>query len=157
MLEDGRWVPTFPNAKYVFSKPEYEAAAAGNSIVFRESVAPIMEAGQAELVDMDFALDDHIWLSPTPGHTAGHVAINMQSNGAQGAMSGDLVHSPLQCVHPDLCATVDLDMALAHQTRQSFFELHADQDTTIMTAHFPLPSVGRIVSRGDGFWFEYSS
>ncbi len=154
-LEDGRFVPTFPNAKYIFSEPEYAAAAETNSIVFRESVLPVMEAKQAELVAMDFALDDNISLSPTPGHTAGHVAVEMASNGVLGAMSGDLMHSPLQCLYPALCPTVDLDPAMASATRQKFLEDHADRDKIVMTAHFPLPSVGRVVSQGDAFRFDY--
>jgi glyoxylase-like metal-dependent hydrolase (beta-lactamase superfamily II) len=104
---------------------------------------------------MDFALDDNISLTPTPGHTAGHVAVQMTSNGVLGTMSGDLMHSPLQCIYTSLCPTVDLDQAMASATRQKFLETHADQDKIVMTAHFPLPSVGRVVSKGDAFRFEY--
>ena len=155
-LEDGRFVPTFPNAKYIFAKDEYDSHAETNSIVFRESVLPVMEAKQAELVAMDFALDDNLSLSPTPGHTAGHVAVEMTSNGQLAAMSGDLMHSPLQCIYTSLCPTVDLDQKQAGETRQRFLEEHADRDKLVMTAHFPLPSVGRVVSAGDAFRFEYS-
>lgn len=155
-LEDGRWVPTFPNARYLFARTEYEAHADANGIVFRESVLPVMEAGQAELVAMDFALDDEIGLLPTPGHTAGHVAVTMASGGARGVMSGDLIHSPLQCAHPGLSPTVDFDAAMSRATRRRFLEDHADRDVLVMTAHFPLPSVGRVVSRGNAFWFEYA-
>ena len=116
-----------------------------------------MEARQAQLVAMDFALDDNISLTPTPGHTAGHVAVRMASNGAVGTMSGDLMHSPLQCLYTSLSPTVDLDPAMASATRQKFLEDHADQDKIVLTAHFPLPSVGRVVSAGDAFRFEYLS
>lgn len=155
-LADGRWVPTFPNARYLFARTEYESHAAANGIVFRESVLPVMEAGQAELVAMDFALDDEIGLLPTPGHTAGHVAVTVTSGAARGVMSGDLIHSPLQCAHPELSPTVDVDAAQARATRRSFLEDHADRDVLVMTAHFPLPSVGRVVSKGEAFRFEYA-
>ncbi len=72
-LVDGRWAPTFANAKYIFARAEYAAAEAENDSVFRENVLPVMEAKQAVLVDMDYALDDEVWLEPTPGHTPGHV------------------------------------------------------------------------------------
>ena len=104
---------------------------------------------------MDFALDDNISLSPTPGHTAGHVAVRLKSEGVFGTMSGDLIHSPLQCLYPALCPTVDLDQEMASTTRQKFLEEHADQDITVLTAHFPLPSVGRVVSRRGAFQFNY--
>lgn len=154
-LEDGRFVPTFPNAKYIFSIEEYNASVETNSIVFRESVLPVMEAKQAELVAMDFALDDNISLTPTPGHTPGHVAVEMSSNGRLASMSGDLMHSPLQCIYTSLCPTVDLNQTQANETRKMFLEDHADRDKIIMTAHFPLPSVGRVVSAGEAFRFEY--
>ena len=154
-MEDGRFVPTFPNAKYIFAKDEYDSHAETNSIVFRESVLPVMEAKQAELVAMDFALDDNLSLSPTPGHTVGHVAVEMNSNGQLAAMSGDLMHSPLQCIYTSLCPTVDLDQKQAGETRRRFLEEHVDRDKLVMTAHFPLPSVGRVVSAGDAFRFEY--
>ena len=77
----------------------------------------------------------------------------MASNGVLGAMSGDLMHSPLQCLYPPR-PTVDLDPAMASATRQKFLEDHADRDKIVMTAHFPLPSVGRVVV-GDAFRFDY--
>ena len=70
-LVDGRWAPTFANARYIFARTEYAAAEAGHDSVFRENVLPVMAAGQAVLVDMDYALDDEVWLEPTPGHTPG--------------------------------------------------------------------------------------
>ena len=154
-LVDGRWQPTFPNAKYVFAKPEYEASEAGNSSTFRENVLPIMEAGQAQLVDLDFALDDQVNLAPTVGHTAGHVAINLVSGGNRAAMSGDLIHSPLQCQFPDWCPRADADPVQAARTRRDFLARHCDTGTAILTAHFPLPSMGHIVPKGDAFFFEY--
>ena len=154
-LEDGRFVPTFPNAKYIFSEPEFQAAAETNSIVFRERVLPVMDAKQMERVAMGFGLADNIFLTPTPGHTAGHVAVELASNGLLGTMSGDLMHSPLQCLYTSLCPTVDLDPEMASVTRQKFLEDHADRDKIVMTAHFPLPSVGRVISAGDAFRFEY--
>jgi glyoxylase-like metal-dependent hydrolase (beta-lactamase superfamily II) len=106
-------------------------------------------------VDGDFALDDQVWLEPTPGHTAGHVSVNLASNGARAAMCGDLMHSPIQCVLPDWTPPWEHDRALSRQTRRRFLEGHADRDVLVMTAHFPLPSVGHVVARGDAFWFSY--
>ncbi|HCP00304.1 MAG TPA: MBL fold metallo-hydrolase, partial [Rhodospirillaceae bacterium] len=79
-LVDGRWVPTFPNAEYVFAKNEYahweQESARGSErigLTFIDSVLPVMEAGQAVLVDHDHQIEDGIWLEPTPGHSPGHV------------------------------------------------------------------------------------
>ncbi|MDE0941382.1 MAG: MBL fold metallo-hydrolase [Alphaproteobacteria bacterium] len=152
---DGRWVPTFPNAKYVFSKIEYAAAEARNDIIFRESALPIMEAGQAQLVETDFALDDNVWLQSTPGHTAGHVAVNLASNGHSAVMCGDLIHSPIQCVHPEWSPKFDLDKPLAAETRRNFLASNAESGQLVLTAHFPSPSMGHVVVEGDAFQFKY--
>ena len=160
-LVDGRWVPTFPNATYVFSKKELEAWEAGHEKFSRQplvdSVLPVVAAGQAQLVTNDYALDDELWLEPTPGHTPDHVAISLASNDAHAIMSGDLMHSPVQCLHPEWVAWPDWEPELAKQTRRAFLERYCETDTLVCTAHFPLPSAGRIVSHGTAFRFEYDA
>jgi len=154
---DGRWVPTFPNAKYLFARPEYEASAVGDSIVFRENVLPVMEAGQALLVELDHEIDHGIHFEPTVGHTPGHVAVALASGSARAVMSGDLIHSPLQLAFPEWSPRVDWDRARAALTRRRFLERHADTDTVVMTAHFPQPSTGHVLSAGDAFRFRYTA
>ena len=157
-LVDGRWVPTFPKARYVFSRKELEAWELGHPKFSRQpledSVLPVIAAGQAVLVDHDHALDDEVWLEPTPGHTPDHVAICLASRGERAVMGGDLMHSPIQCLHPEWTAWPDWDPAQAKRTRRAFMERYADTDTLVCTAHFPLPSAGRIRAAGAGFRFE---
>jgi glyoxylase-like metal-dependent hydrolase (beta-lactamase superfamily II) len=107
-LRDGRWVPTFPNAKYIFHKKEYavwEAEYAKGAErpgkVFRDNCLPIVEAGQALLVDDDYALDDTVTLTPTPGHSPCHCCVNIFSKGQRAVVAGDLVHHAIQCREPD--------------------------------------------------------
>jgi glyoxylase-like metal-dependent hydrolase (beta-lactamase superfamily II) len=152
---DGRWLPTFPNAKYLFARAEYEASAASDSIVFRENVLPVMEAGQAVLVELDHEIEHGIHFEPTVGHTPGHVAVALQSNAARAVMSGDLIHSPLQLAFPEWSPRVDWDRALSATTRRRFLEAHADTATIVMTAHFPQPSMGQVLSAGNAFRFRY--
>lgn len=154
-LVNGRWIPTFPNAKYVFARDEYQATESEYSQIFIDNVQPIMEAGQAILVDLDYALDDEIWLEATVGHSAGHVAINLKSGQHRSSMCGDLIHSPVQLAEPDWNCNSDYDIAAAIQTRKDYLKTYCDTDTLILTAHFPSPSVGHIVSRGDRFDFKY--
>lgn len=154
-----RWVPTFPNARYVFSRSEYEAWNTPHEkfsrVPYEDSVLPVVEAGQADLVDNDFALDDEVWLSPTPGHTPDHLAIHLASAGHSAVMSGDLMHSPIQCLYPEWSAWPDWDAAVAKRTRRRFLEQCCEDGTFVCTAHFPLPSAGRVVAEGDAFRFEY--
>jgi glyoxylase-like metal-dependent hydrolase (beta-lactamase superfamily II) len=159
-LRDGRWVPTFPNAKYIFSQLEWESFEALHRSKpqpqFADSVLPVMEVGQAQLVRSDFALDDEVWLESTPGHTAGHVCIHLASQGAQAVVTGDCIHSPVQCAEPGWFIRADLDPALASATRRRFLERYCDSGVTVCATHFPEPSFGHIVQRQKSFRFEYN-
>lgn len=158
-LEDGRWVPSFPNASYIFNRSELQFAeeqvTKANDLTYEDSVLPILEAGKAVIVDNEFSLDDELWLEPTPGHTPGHVAVRMCSRQKHGVMSGDLIHSPIQLAYPEWSPYFDDDSELSRITRRQFLEQQCDEDILMMTAHFPLPSMGHVVTRDDGFGFRY--
>jgi glyoxylase-like metal-dependent hydrolase (beta-lactamase superfamily II) len=157
-LENGRWVPTFPNARYVFGKREFDHWTEQNANApvppFVDSVLPIVEADRAEIVTDDFAIGDHARILPTPGHTPGHVAFTFGKAKDAAVFSGDLMHSPLQARYPELSAKFDTDPKQAAATRRGFLERYCDTDTLCCTAHFPSPSTGRIRRWGDGFKCE---
>ena len=161
-LLDGRWVPTFPNAKYLFEKTEYEHWAndpdggadgvggpGSNDGCFQDSVLPVMAAGQAVLVDGDHALDDQMWLDPTPGHSPGHVCMNLAAGGRNAVFSGDLLHHAVQVAHPEWNSRFCWNPELSRASRKKFVQDKADTDTLILAAHFPSPTAGRIVDNGD--------
>jgi glyoxylase-like metal-dependent hydrolase (beta-lactamase superfamily II) len=154
-LENGGWVPTFPNARYVFGKAEFDHWTAQNAKAevptFIDSVLPVVEAKRAELVANDFALGDHARLLHTPGHTPGHVAVVFGKTRDDAVLSGDLMHSPLQTQYPELSPRFDVDPAQAASTRKNFLERYCDTETVCCTAHFPSPSVGRIRRKGKAF------
>jgi glyoxylase-like metal-dependent hydrolase (beta-lactamase superfamily II) len=154
-LENGRWVPTFPRARYMFSETEYRAWSDANTkapvLAFQDSVLPVIEAGRAEIVGDDHGIGDHIRFMPTPGHTMGHLAFAFGKGRDAAVAPGDLIHSPLQALYPDLSSKFDIDQVLAGQTRRSFLQRYADTETLCCMAHFPSPSVGRIKPWGEGF------
>jgi len=154
-LVDGRWVPTFPNAKYVFARDEYRAMEEENHPIFVDNVVPIMEAKQAVLVDLDYALDDEVWLESTPGHSAGHVAVHLKSGQHHAVMCGDLIHTPLQLAEPGWTPNFEFDMAVSSNTRKTFLNKYCDSSTLILTAHFPSPSIGHIIQRRSHYDFAY--
>ena len=158
-LANGRWVPSFPRAKYIFSKTELEFSKIllerDGDLTYEESVLPIIESGQSQIVESDFSLDDEIWLEPTPGHTPGHVAIHLKSRKSRGVISGDLIHSPVQLAYPEWSPFYDNDRELACRTRRQFLERNCDRDIVVMTMHFPLPSIGHIIERGRAFGMKY--
>jgi glyoxylase-like metal-dependent hydrolase (beta-lactamase superfamily II) len=157
-LENGRWVPTFPNARYVFAKGEFdywtEQNAGAEVPPFVDSVLPVVEARKAEIVQNDFSIGDHARILPTPGHTPGHVAFAFGKGKDDAIFAGDLMHTPLQTHYPELSPKFDVDPAQAAVTRRNFLERYCDTDTLCCTAHFPSPSSGKILRRGDGFTCE---
>lgn len=158
-LIDGRWVPTFPNAKYVMSRKEWTFWEAENKKQPLEhlvdSVLPIVAAGQAVMVDNDHALDDEIWFEPTPGHTPNHMSVRLSSAGNDAVMTGDVMHSPAQCAEPTWAVRPDYDRALARQTRRAFLERYCESGVLVCATHFASPSMGRIVRHEDTFRFRY--
>jgi glyoxylase-like metal-dependent hydrolase (beta-lactamase superfamily II) len=157
-LENGRWVPTFPNARYLFSRKEYvywaEEHAKNRIEPFADSVLPIVEAKKADLVTSEHALDDHVRLMPTPGHTPDHFAVCVGRGDDAAVLTGDLIHSPLQARYPDLTMRVDYDPRQAATTRRSFLDRYCDTKTLCCTMHFPSPSVGHIRRWGEGYRCE---
>jgi glyoxylase-like metal-dependent hydrolase (beta-lactamase superfamily II) len=157
-LEGGRWVPTFPNARYIFGKAEYDYWTEQNAKAevppFADSVLPVVEARRADIVANDFAVGDHLRILPTPGHTPGHVAFAMGRSKDDAVFVGDIMHSPIQLRHPELSPKFDVDPAQAAVTRKTFLERYCDTDTLCCTAHFPSPSTGKIRRKGTGFSCE---
>ena len=157
-LEGGRWVPTFPNARYIFGKAEYDYWTEQNAKAevppFADSVLPVVEAKRADIVGNEFAVGDHLRILPTPGHTPGHVAFAMGRGKDDAVFVGDIMHSPIQLRHPELSPKFDVDPAQAAVTRKTFLERYCDTDTLCCTAHFPSPSTGKIRRKGNGFSCE---
>ena len=156
-LADGRWVPTFPNARYVISHRELQHWQQEQRPKLRESfvdsVLPVVEAGRAQLVRSDFALDDEVWLEPTPGHTPDHFSVRLRSGGHEAVITGDLMHSPVQCREPDWNSIGDFDAEQARRTRRAFLERCCERPVLVCGTHFPSPSFGQVVARHDSFHF----
>ena len=156
------WVPTFPNARYLFARKEWEhwqvaewRAAYTTDPYYEDSLLPIMEGGQAELVAADYAFDDNVWIERWPGHTPGHVCVVARSPQASVVLSGDIMHTPLQCAAPQLNSCFCVDAEMARATRQRFLETFADSPAMIIPAHFPTPSAGWIRSHDGSFRFHF--
>ena len=159
---NGRWVPTFPNAKYVFHKREYAAWEAADARgenppgnVWRYNCRPIVDAGQALLVDDDFTLDDTVWLTPTPGHSPCHCCVNIRSGGQRAVVTGDMMHHALQCREPDWSTVFDWDAKEAAVSRRRFLGDVAGTGTIVLPVHFPAPTAGLIEADGTRFHYRF--
>ncbi|MFF7604852.1 MBL fold metallo-hydrolase [Streptomyces parvulus] len=159
---DGAWVPTFPNARHLTTRAErrfwsaYDMDPARRQM-FRDSVVPVEEAGLLDLVDVPeegAEVAPGLRLVPTPGHTPGHVAVELAARGRTALISGDCVHHPVQLARPDIGACVDVDPERAEATRRRLLDGLAGTDTLLLGTHFAPPTAGRVRRHGDGFRLE---
>ncbi|MFW6094066.1 MAG: MBL fold metallo-hydrolase [Pseudomonadota bacterium] len=160
MLVDGRWVPTFPNARYLVAEKEWRYWSAVdddplNAGVLDDSVRPVFDAGQVDLIDWEHRLCDEVSLEPTPGHTPGHVSVRIRSNGEEALITGDCLHHPCQMTRTDWCSSADYDQAMGRETREALLERHAGSDVLVIGTHFATPTAGRIKRlSGGGYWLD---
>jgi len=156
MLVDGRWVPTFTNARYLIADSEFSywqanEDDAGQRAVFADSVQPVFDAGLVDLIDVEHRLCDEVSLLPTHGHTPGHVSVLIASQGETALITGDFVHHPCQMARNDWCSSADYDRDAAMATRTRVFERFAGTPTLIIGTHFAGATAGHVVRDGDAF------
>ena len=158
MLVDGKWLPTFPNARYAFVTRDWEyldSRPIGPLGDFAgDSVRPVLAAGLADLVESDHRFTDEVWLESTPGHSPGHVSVRISSCGEQAVITGDLIHHPCQLARPHWCSPFDFDSRQARATRDAFIQRFSDAPVLIIGSHFAAPSAGRLVRDGEVWRLE---
>lgn len=162
-LVDGRWVPTFPRARYLFARLEwdywrqhYTPQAFVDDSYYIDSILPVIEAGQAEFVDGNYVFNEEVWLDPTPGHTPGHVCVHVRSRGRECVMSGDVMHHAVQCAEPDWSSCFCVDPEHSRRTRREFLQRYEETSVIILPAHFPTPTAGRIKRSGSAWQFQFA-
>src|ERR1700744_3037015 len=159
-LENGRWVPTFPKARYVMADRELaywtqrEKDDPSACPWITDSVLPIVAANRAQVVKSDYVLNEALQFVPTPGHTIDHYSVLVGKGGRNAFITGDMIHSPLQGKYPELGMRVDYDSKQAGATRRKTFDRFCEEDTLMCLSHFPAPSTGRVRRWGDGYKFD---
>ena len=158
-LENGRWVPTFPKAKYIMADRElaYWAQKEKEDPAFcpwiTDSVLPIVAAKREQIVKSDYAFSEELQFIPTPGQTIDHFAVLVGRPGQDALITGDMIHSPLQGRYPELGMRADYDSKQAGVTRRKVFDRFCEESTLMCVTHFPMPSTGRVRRWGDGYKF----
>lgn len=168
MRSGDRWVPTFPNARYLFGRVEYDflQATCGNSeedeawrecniSVERESVRPVIEAGLVDFVEVNHIITDEVRLMPTTGHTPGHVSVAIASGGEKAVITGDSVHHPCQVACPDWGTTADHDSAESRKTRWALFDDACKEGFLVLGTHWTGAGGGKIVRDDKAFRLKF--
>ncbi|MGI3169009.1 MBL fold metallo-hydrolase [Pseudooceanicola sp. C21-150M6] len=158
----GRWVPTFPNARYIFGRAEYEHWAPGgkgpvafpdNVAVIADSVTPCVEAGVVDFVDDGDLIYPGLTVKAAPGHTATQLMLCHDEPGAAFVVSADVLHHPIQIYEPHVTSRFCEDPVAAEATRRSLLAWAADRNALVLPMHFGWPHAIRVRRRGAGFTF----
>lgn len=156
--QNGEWVPTFPNARYLIGADEWthwkdiEDPFGASSQA--QAIAPVLDAELVDLVETNHEINQEIRLIPTPGHTPGHVSVEIESQGERAVITGDVFHHPLGFAHPDWEDAADVDGKRAYQSRLDFMKRYGNGPVLVLGTHFASPTAGRIVSDGESYRFE---
>jgi glyoxylase-like metal-dependent hydrolase (beta-lactamase superfamily II) len=152
----------FPQARYVLWRPEWEFWAAEPDLEARqmqwlvtaalEALRPIL--AQVSLVERDSEIVPGIWGIPAPGHSAGHLALSIRSEGEQLLYLGDAVLHPLQFEHPEWVSSFDLRPEQAIASRLRLLDRAAAERALVHGCHLPFPGLGRVIPQGDAWRWE---
>lgn len=154
----GRWVPTFPNARYWVSTRDWQACHQPDLQPTRfpnapTCVWPLAALGLVEFMDGEHSLTRTLTAMPTPGHTPGHMSLLVSSRGERALVLGDAAHSPVQIEEPDWVSRADMDPELTRQTRRALIERLEREQILVAAGHFQAPGFGRIVRlEGRRYW-----
>lgn len=157
-MEDGRWVPTFTQTRHLYVQREldwFRQDTEGDAPRINEdSVAPIFDAGLADIVASDADLGDGLRLEPTVGHTPGHTSLWIESDGEVALVTGDVIHHPVQCAEPALGFVADHTPEAARTTRSDLLRRAVERGALVLGTHFPTNPGGRVVPDGDVWRFD---
>jgi glyoxylase-like metal-dependent hydrolase (beta-lactamase superfamily II) len=163
-LENGKWVPTFPNARYLFSRRDFEHFGQQQSEddhfrAFRDSVLPVYEAGRAELIEPDIEvhreISERLWLEPAFGHSPGNFSVLAEGAGQRAIFWGDVIHHPVQLIRPEVTPSFDGDPAKARETRLRTLARAAEEELVCFPAHFRDPSAGHVLRVGEAYRYRF--
>jgi glyoxylase-like metal-dependent hydrolase (beta-lactamase superfamily II) len=164
-LENGRWVPTFKKARYLFSRIEQQhwdpsigdrrTQNPGRAGMYDDSVLPVIQSGQSVLLDGEHDIDERLLVRPAPGHTPGHVVLQLTDGGEKAMFCGDVCHHPIQVYEPDWNTRFCEIPEQARATRRQVLEYCAEHDARLFPTHFAVPHVARIIGKPDGFGVEF--
>jgi glyoxylase-like metal-dependent hydrolase (beta-lactamase superfamily II) len=161
VLDNDEWVPTFPNARYLFNRNDYDFWNPANNHVrraldvhenmFVDSVEPVHRAGRAELWEDSYVIDENLRVDLAPGHTPGLGVITLDSEGDRAVFVGDILQSPAQIIHPEWSGCFCEDPAQSRATRSRVLSWAADNNALVVPAHFDGHHAAEVVHDGEGF------
>jgi glyoxylase-like metal-dependent hydrolase (beta-lactamase superfamily II) len=153
-LEDGKLVPTFPKARYLIQRGEWEAATHPNertrATYLAENLLPLEEAGALELIDGERSVTPEITVIDTRGHTEDHASVVLSSGGETAIYIGDMVQHHVQLERTAWVSSFDLLPLVSMETKRRIVERAVRDRALIISVHSPFPGLGRMTVGEDG-------
>jgi glyoxylase-like metal-dependent hydrolase (beta-lactamase superfamily II) len=148
--QNGKYTPTFPNARYWMSTKDWEACHQPEVQQDRfpnapTCVWPLEALGLVELMQGEHVLTRDLTAIPTPGHTPGHMSILITSQGERALILGDVAHNPAQVHETDWVSRADMDPEVTRQTRRALMERLEREGMVVAAGHFPAPGFGKVI------------
>lgn len=160
---DNRWTPTFPNARYYIPEDDFKFCESGRNKVegmdvfgdsFFDSVMPVVNEGMSVMLRPGMEIADCLSVEAAHGHSPGQLSFRIRSKGEEAVFCGDIVHSPIQIVQPQINSGYCIWPDVARKTRHEFLAKAADRNALVLPVHFGDPYCGYVRRNGDGFQFE---
>jgi glyoxylase-like metal-dependent hydrolase (beta-lactamase superfamily II) len=156
---------TFPNARYFMWKGEWDFWNSEEALLrldehsreilvryANKNLPPIQD--RVHLVEGETEILPGIEAVSAPGHTPGHMALAVSSDGEQLLCISDTVLHPIHLERPEWCAVVDLDPRQVEATRHKILTRAATENTLLLAFHFPFPGLGHVVPRAEGWHWQ---
>ena len=160
LTADGK--PTFPNARYVMHRDEWESFHRPEALAdplnghISHFVTPLSKLGVLDLLEGDTDLTQEVTAICTPGHTEGHMSVVVSSEGEQAVITGDVIGHPSDVTEPDWARhpAFEHDSERANRTRKALLDRIETGGMTMAAGHLPEPGFGRIVRLEGRRWWQ---
>jgi glyoxylase-like metal-dependent hydrolase (beta-lactamase superfamily II) len=152
----GAWTPTFPRARYLIQRAEWDAAINPNertrATYLAENMRPLEASGQLELLDGERAVTDEITIIPTFGHSMGHASVVLTSAGESAVYIGDMIQHPVQLERAAWVSSFDVYPLEAMETKKRVVARAIAEEQLVIAVHAEFPGLGRMSETADGKW-----
>jgi glyoxylase-like metal-dependent hydrolase (beta-lactamase superfamily II) len=150
--------PYFRRARYLVPKLDWDYFNQPEVLkerpYIKTQVLPLQRLRKMDLIEGEYSVTDEVTTLPTPGHTPGHQAILISSQGEKGMIVGDVLHTKAQVFEPNWTAWVDVDKDSSRHSRESLLDRAEREGIVVAAGHFhPTDHLGKVIQKeGRRYW-----
>ena len=154
----GMPAPNFRRARYLVPKLDWEHFTRPEVLEahphIKTQVMPLQRLRKIDLIEGEHSVTDEVTTLPTPGHTPGHQAVLISSQGEKAMIVGDVLHTKAQVHEPAWTAGVDVDKEMSRRSREALLDRAENEGYVVAAGHFhPKDNIGKVArSEGKRYW-----